>query len=581
MIATSTRSAMKEYEKTEKHVIGSDCLAGDIVQVSKLRHKDGKGSFVAGGYLMFRLWWNIYRSSKFKIIPTVIHVIRNSAQWNAVYPTIRNELGVCKLLGFDCEWVSGSSQKRPVALLQLATPYGTCVLIQMLQMDTIPATLSELLAEKLIIKAGVGCLGDAQKLLKDHSLHVQGCVDLRHLAVRARLNPNGLGLQALTKDILDADLNKDISLRAGNWEREALTKDQITYAALDALVGAKVFLVLVSKKLGHSVYSQDQPITDEKNWVKVQSMCQGIIDVPFSQNSSHEIHSRPRVSSKANPKTASQATRAYKMRERPLYHNCQLWAPDGQMLCTCDIQKAQWYLDKGLGEKVGDDPLTVQLTFEPSGRPMNEMNYYLQVKDNQCVVCGKRDSYIRKNVVPREYRKYFPTLLKEHRSHDVVLMCSSCHRVSGLHDVGLKQHLTVKCNAGRDTVKFKAESGLQKVKSAAKALLNTSAKIPANRIEELRNIIKLYYGVSNITEELLGEAVNIDIRLPNDAYEPHGHLVVKYYIEHEGLMALEKLWRQHFIDTMKPEYLPELWSVDHSHDELKDMNRILRDAIRV
>jgi len=70
-------------------------------------------------------------------------------------------------------------------------------------------------------------------------------------------------------------------------------------------------------------------------------------------------------------------------------------------------------------------------------------------------------------------------------------------------------------------------------------------------------------------------------RLPNDAYEPHGHLVVKYYIEHEGLMALEKLWRQHFIDTMKPEYLPELWSVDHSHDELKDMNRILRDAIRV
>jgi len=38
---------------------------------------------------------------------------------------------------------------------------------------------------------------------------------------------SGLGLQALTKDILDADLNKDISLRAGNWEREALTKDQV------------------------------------------------------------------------------------------------------------------------------------------------------------------------------------------------------------------------------------------------------------------------------------------------------------------------------------------------------------------
>ena len=55
--------------------------------------------------------------------------------------------------------------------------------------------------------------------------------------------------------------------------------------------------------------------------------------------------------------------------------------------------------------KVSDNPLTVKLKFEPAGRPVSESNYYLQEKENICVVCGKEDSFIRKNIVPREYRK--------------------------------------------------------------------------------------------------------------------------------------------------------------------------------
>jgi hypothetical protein len=35
-------------------------------------------------------------------------------------------------------------------------------------------------------------------------------------------------------------------------------------------------------------------------------------------------------------------------RQRPLYYNAQLLAPDGKCLTLCDIRKAQWYLDKGL-----------------------------------------------------------------------------------------------------------------------------------------------------------------------------------------------------------------------------------------
>ena len=40
-----------------------------------------------------------------------------------------------------------------------------------------------------------------------------------------------------------------------------------------------------------------------------------------------------------------------------------------QVLCTCDIKKAEWYIKRNIGVLVCEDPLTVRLKFEPSGRP--------------------------------------------------------------------------------------------------------------------------------------------------------------------------------------------------------------------
>ena len=55
--------------------------------------------------------------------------------------------------------------------------------------------------------------------------------------------------------------------------------------------------------------------------------------------------------------------------------------------------------------KVSDDPLAVKLKFEPKARPTTDQDYYLQDKENICVVCGAREDYVRKIVVPQEYRK--------------------------------------------------------------------------------------------------------------------------------------------------------------------------------
>lgn len=68
-----------------------------------------------------------------------------------------------------------------------------------------------------------------------------------------------------------------------------------------------------------------------------------------------------------------------------------------------------WYVHKNIGEVISESPFTVRLKFEPAGRAVGETGrYYQTAKINQCVVCGAKEKYIRKNIIPREYRKYFP-----------------------------------------------------------------------------------------------------------------------------------------------------------------------------
>jgi hypothetical protein len=56
-------------------------------------------------------------------------------------------------------------------------------------------------------------------------------------------------------------------------------------------------------------------------------------------------------------------------------------------------------------------------------------SFYAASKVNECVVCGERGHYLRYRIVPSCYRRFFPTHLKSHRSHDIVLVCLPCHEV--------------------------------------------------------------------------------------------------------------------------------------------------------
>ncbi|XP_005399097.1 PREDICTED: exonuclease 3'-5' domain-containing protein 2 isoform X2 [Chinchilla lanigera] len=481
----------------------------------------------------------------------------------------------------------------------MASPSGLCVLVRLPKLTyggkTLPRTLLDILADGTILKVGVGCSEDASKLLQDYGLLVRGCLDLRYLAVRQRnLLYNGLSLKSLSETVLNFPLDKSLLLRCSNWDAESLTEDQVTYAARDAQISVALFLHL----LGYP-FSRNSPVeasSGHSGWRKVLEKCCDVVDIPFRSKGVSRLgdkvngeargsQQKPRNKSKSggvvpgnhqgrDPRKNKRKPLGvgYSARKSPLYDNCFLHAPDGQPLCTCDRRKAQWYLDKGIGELVSEDPFVVKLQFEPAGRPESPGDYYLMVKENVCAVCGKADSYIRKNVIPHEYRKHFPIEMKDHNSHDVLLLCTSCHAISNYYDNHLKQQLAKEFQApigSEEGLRLLEDPERRQVRSGARALLNAES-LPAHRKEELLQALREFYSTDAVTEEMLQEAASLETRISNESYVPHGLKVVQCHARGglRSLMRLESRWRQHFLDSMQPRHLPQQWSVDHNHEKL-------------
>ena len=496
------------------------------------------------------------------------------------------------MIGFDCEWVTRKGSVSPVSMIQIASVSGLCVLVRLCHLTNIPTSLKLLLANQEIFKLGVAITEDKEKLLRDFGMDVNSCVDIRHLVVRTgSVDHQGrLGLKSLTELLLGVSLDKDWRIRASDWELDTLTERQLHYAANDALAGLNITWVLMKKHFTtawsdwfNSVFwSQTQVVQ------RITQLLELYSDLKFS-DSQVKTALKSANKNRGGRKSESPGKKVYQnsTRKAPLYHNCLLEAPDGQVLCTMDVKKANWYINKDIGWKVSDDPLTVRLKFEPSGRPSGKSGeYYTSAKTNQCVVCGHEKSFLRKSVVPHEYRKYFPAVMKDHQSHDVLLMCVSCHQRSNLYDAEVRKYLSDLCSAPIGTeedVKVRANVDLKKVKSAGRALINRD-KIPDWRIVELENIVKDHYNVEELTEEIIKQAADCNFNEVNEEYVPHSRAVVQYFLENGGLLQLEVLWRKHFIDKMNPQYLPELWSVNHQEERLAVKaaeNRIDRDQYQL
>ncbi|XP_067633580.1 exonuclease 3'-5' domain-containing protein 2-like [Eurosta solidaginis] len=165
-------------------------------------------------------------------------VIDNYQKTVRAVKIIREHCRENPVLGFDCEWV----QVSDVALLQLCTHKGYCALFRLCSLQTIASSLIALLADRDVVKVGVGVKGDAE-LLEKNGLETVSTLDLRFVAVlTGRAKPQNLS--SMYEAVLGKSLNKTFDLTMSDWEADTLTSDQIEYAANDAIAGIEVYMKL-------------------------------------------------------------------------------------------------------------------------------------------------------------------------------------------------------------------------------------------------------------------------------------------------------------------------------------------------
>lgn len=248
--------------------------------------------------------------------------------------------------------------------------------------------------------------------------------------------------------------------------------------------------------------------------------------------------------------------------DKKIYGNWEVLHPEGFLMFRCDKKKANWYLDRNLAVVIDENKL--QLKFVPKGRGHSNELFYLVQKENRCVVCGSEKELTRHHVVPYCFRRHFSIELKSRAAHDIVPLCVTCHRFYEPYAWELKKKLASDHGVlmeGCD--KEKKENKELKAMGVAKTLLDYK-KIPINRRLELLEDVEKFIGKKK--EEIQDSDLVLFLAKTKNRKEK---IARQYKFGKEIVMKIEdfsefiKMWRIHFIDAMKPKFMPELWNVSH------------------
>ncbi|MCK9416731.1 hypothetical protein M0Q97_08760 [Candidatus Dojkabacteria bacterium] len=264
--------------------------------------------------------------------------------------------------------------------------------------------------------------------------------------------------------------------------------------------------------------------------------------------------------------------------------NWKVYHPNGKHMFTSGERKAQWYLDRNLAIVIGRKK--IRLTFNPKGSGFEDYEEFgRNARVAKCVVSGSRDSLQRHHIVPYCYRTHFPEEFKSKNHHDVVLINYELHNVyeqfaNNYKNIianmyGVKtinefntKYTTILHKLGKNNLMIlntintilKNYNNVSKIELLQKLqFISNETEIPFNFIKNLTliQLYKLYILIKNKYDSEI-EAFKINNRFLYD----HGYHVVKKLDTEEKILEFVKLWRIHFIETMKPEHMPKGWSID-------------------
>jgi exonuclease 3'-5' domain-containing protein 2 len=235
------------------------------------------------------------------------------------------------------------------------------------------------------------------------------------------------------------------------------------------------------------------------------------------------------------------------------YHNIRMYSPDGVLMATVGKKRAQWYLDRDLGEVFNDgkEGFSFKLKFEPNGYGNCNDKFYTTKKYNRCVVCGSTENLTRHHVVPYCFRKFFPDSIKKYSHHDILLVCANCHFEYENEAQKIKMNMIKSCIT--DEIKTH-NANLERIAQTHKILHNEN--VPPDRKREIRDEICRILEIEKYDEEAVIEF------LKQEKFDDFPRLVIDDLKDETDYHNFMVMWRQHFVDYMKPEYLPKYWSVN-------------------
>ena len=283
--------------------------------------------------------------------------------------------------------------------------------------------------------------------------------------------------------------------------------------------------------------------------------------------------------------------------KKPIYENCKMLSPNNEQLCFCDTKKMNWYIDRKLAILISSDPPVFKLTFEPNkigctDEQGNSSNFYISQRKNCCVICGKENNCMRFHIIPILYRQFFPENLKSHKSHDVVLLCFECHENANklyekkINEISVKNNvplIVLSDNSKKFSALFELnkickgliknfhKSGKEKIQKKIFDSLN-EIKNNENKFEDFINYLKSNNININNYNEIdikIAECISnfkINSLTNRDKKNIHGQLVLEKINGLNDINELKKFirdWRQFFLDSFNPQFLPTEWSVDH------------------
>ena len=233
---------------------------------------------------------------------------------------------------------------------------------------------------------------------------------------------------------------------------------------------------------------------------------------------------------------------------------------NGNFMCFIAEKRMHWYLKKNLADQINETD--IKLNFIPQGSGYRDDDYYTEVRENKCVVCGVTENLTKHHVVPHQYRRFFPDQYKNRTHFDVLMVCQECHYQYESHATDLNKQICLEYDVPFYDERFyrKTDKNI-KLRGLIEALDKHLDRMPLERINNVLEHISTIVGYPVTLSNYKDIQLKKNTSLMTAKKYRYSQLVVEKLPD---VFSFIVRWRKHFLEVMNPKHLSKTWWRDHT-----------------